>query len=235
MNDSSATFLTLPIELRLRIYGLTFQDAQQHLAHFTDPPLIEAFPELRAEALPEYLKVARLLVIVRSEYLTLAATRVQDRPSDLARNSYGNNYHIPAGRLSLPLKVELDLNANNGAVEPVLHRLEFRIFHNSDVASVRENSFRDVPPWRKLSVSDTPYPVRPYHYDASISVQWDKKTGLKVSREPFCCGNSRFSISAEWAVDAAEPLEALAGWMVNREGFCGFTVKDVKKLAWMCR
>ncbi|SMY28153.1 unnamed protein product [Zymoseptoria tritici ST99CH_1A5] len=231
--NASKTFLDLPVELRVRVYDLVFHGAEQHLAHFTDPPLVKVYPSLRAEMLPEYLKSAKLIVIVRTNLESEEEPSEVIVPNHFARAHFGNDYDLPAGKLGLRRSLKTKLDARHGTMEPVVYHIDFRSYSYSTTLDVDEKVDPDDMYYDevRLSDSDTPPPGRPYHHDSSITLRWDRVAGLRVSKlEPVHSGYDRNFLDV-WNDKIAVPVRALAWDIVKRPGFCGFTLKDIKEVA----
>ncbi|SMR58943.1 unnamed protein product [Zymoseptoria tritici ST99CH_1E4] len=224
--NPSTTFPDLPPELRSAIYEMLWEDDEQHIAYFVEPPLAKAYPMLRPEILPEYLKLAKLIVIVRSnfQYDEIAST-VHCIVSQEASWEWANDYDLPAGKIHLHREVKRNLDASDGVREPVFYHIEVRSF---DMSRVMESAF-DVEVHD--SESKTDYPGRRFHYDASVTFKWDTTSSLRVSKVgPFGINNANFQ--GDWIRRIARPVRATAWEIVNRPGFCGFTLRDLKDLAW---
>ncbi|KJX95541.1 hypothetical protein TI39_contig4106g00025 [Zymoseptoria brevis] len=230
--NPSTTFPDLPPELRSAIYEMLFHDDEQHIAYFVEPPLAKAYPMLRAEILPEYLKLAKLIVIVRSNFqYDDDASTVHCIASDAAARYWANDYDLPAGKVHLSRTAKRNLDASNGSREPALYHIEFRSF---DMSRVMETTWHNLDPELHESISKTDHPGRRFHYDASIALDWDTISKLRVSKiNPFGFNDNGFE--REWMRRIARPVRAAAWEIVKRPGFCGFTLRDLKNLAWEFR
>ncbi|KJX95525.1 hypothetical protein TI39_contig4106g00032 [Zymoseptoria brevis] len=217
--NAATIFIDLPVELRVRVYELVFHGAEQHLAHFTDPPLVVAYPALRAEMLAEYLKSAKLIAIVRTNLKPEEEPSEVIVPNEFARAHFANDCDLPAGKLGLRRSLKTKLDASHGTMEPVMYHIDLRRYSYSTTLDVVE----DVDPEDqhydevRLSTSDTPPSGRRYHYDSAVTLQ---RNG----------GYDRVFLDV-WNDKIAVPVRALAWDIVKRPGFCGFTLKDIKELA----